>query len=192
MTGQMRTEWSPGRGQTVALTIAGLLVTALGCLAHLALWASRQEATTFLIEGPALMWGFAATLAAVTVALIVHELVHGLAMLPFGARPVFGAGWLSGMLPYLYCTAEKHRFTRGQFVWIALAPTLLVGGTLAAATVWAPYGAAMALAGGLHLGGCVGDWAMTAVALRQRRGVLIEDTGAAMRFHEQPEPDRRT
>lgn len=167
----------------MALTVVSLVLTVIGCAAHLAVWAAGQVKSTFYLAGSALPMGGLVTLVALIGAMILHELVHGLAMLPFGARPVFGVGRLSVILPYLYCTAPLHRFTRAQFVWIALAPTLLVGALLAALTAWAPFGAAMALAGGVHLGGCVGDWAMTAVALRQRHGVLIEDTGVGTRFH---------
>jgi hypothetical protein len=55
----------------------------------------------------------------------LHELVHAAFVLLYGGRPSFGAGIKSG-LPYLYVTNPGRRFTRNQFLTIAIAPLVLI------------------------------------------------------------------
>lgn len=175
--------WTPGPRASLWLSIAGLVVTVAAGLGYLGLYGASRPPTSATLAGGELALRLLATLVLSGAALVAHEGLHGLAMLPFGARPTFGAGVLGGAMPYLYCTARGHLFTPAQFAWIALAPTVLLGAAFAALSAWAPWGVAFVIAGAVHLGGCVGDWALAAVALRRGRRRLVEDTGAGIRLH---------
>src|SRR2546430_909299 len=60
---------------------------------------------------PPLLTGWVATIVVVFVA---HELLHGLVVRGYGARPRFGVGLAARVLPALYTTAPGARFSRSQ------------------------------------------------------------------------------
>jgi Putative zincin peptidase len=122
----------------------------------------------------------ALSLIAVPVLLILHELLHGAAMKPFGARPRYSAGLLGKALPYLSCGAPGHRFTRGQYLVVALAPAVVLSAAGAAAVPLAEW---LVFPLAVHLAGCVGDFWMSGRALHTPPGARIEDTGTGMRVH---------
>jgi putative zincin peptidase len=136
-----------------------------------------------------LLWplAFLATLA-------LHELVHAALVLVFGGRPAFGAGIKAGM-PYLYVTNPGRRFTRNQFLAIALAPLLFID-LLALALVGVHPGwtwAAVAFV--VNTSGAVGDIWVVGLLLRFPASALVEDRtlGFAVwpRPGQQPEDLRR-
>jgi len=131
------------------------------------------------------------SLIALAVLLVLHELIHGWTMRRYGARPTYGTGVLGRVMPYFYCTAAGFRFTRRQFVVVSLAPAVLisVAGVLALALAgdtadW------LVLALATHLGGCIGDFWGTILALRQPPGTTYEDIKTGIRFHP-PQPTAR-
>ena len=174
--------WEPGRRSVVLLNVGGLLLTVVGVAAVLGLFAVTGGGGTIQLSGGELLAAVGGLLAVCVVAGIVHEGIHGLAMRPFGARPVYSAGVIHRVMPYLSCSAPGHLFRPAPYVWIALAPMIVLSAAFGALTVWAPWGGLWALAGGIHLGGCIGDVAMSAVVLRRGRGRLVEDTGAGLRI----------
>ena len=119
-------------------------------------------------------------------ALVLHETVHGLAMLRFGARPQFGIGMMQGKAPYAYATAPGHRFTRRQFWWVAMLPTFVVNAALAALILTLPWGPYLVLPAALHLSGCVGDWAILRMVSTHPAGTLVEDTRDGVILHIPP------
>lgn len=96
-------EWRPSRREAMATNLAGLLVAALGMAGYGALAISgHQPAESFVIAGTELLLGLLGMAAAVVGLIVVHEGIHGLAMLPFGARPSFGVSvGGGGLLPYV-------------------------------------------------------------------------------------------
>lgn len=83
---------------------------------------------------------------------LAHEALHGVAVAAFGAKPRFGAA-----LPFFfYTTTAGHRFTRGQFLAISLAPLAIVS-PLAALACLLPFGGYLVVPSAVQLVGCVGD-----------------------------------
>lgn len=174
--------WEPGRRSVVLLNVGGLILTVVGVAAFLGLFTVTGGGGTIQLSGGGLLAAVGALLAVCVVTGIVHEGVHGLAMRPFGARPVYSAGVIHRVMPYLSCSAPGHLFRPAPYVWIALAPMIVLSAAFGGLVVWAPWGGLWALAGGIHLGGCIGDFALSAVVLRRGRGRLVEDTGAGLRI----------
>jgi hypothetical protein len=165
--------------------VLGAAISILGVITLAELYAATHAAAASIsLEAGELLPVFAVTAALLFVLVLAHELIHGLVMAAFGARPRFGVGAVASVLPYMYCTAEAgRRFTKGQFGSIALAPAVLltVAGVLAVA--WAPGGGWLVVPLGLHLGGCVGDFWLLSLAARQPPGTAIEDLRSGVRFH---------
>ncbi len=179
--------WEPRAGSAVLLQVGGLLLTVVGIVAFVALHALVRGGGSVQVAGPGLLAAVGALVAVSVVAVLAHEWIHGLAMRPFGARPVYSAGTVARVVPYLSCSAPGHLFRRGPYVWIALAPMLVLSTVFGVLVAWAPWGGLWAVAGGIHLGGCVGDLALSAVVLRRGRGgCLVEDTGAGLRLWPAP------
>ncbi|HVB77259.1 MAG TPA: DUF3267 domain-containing protein [Candidatus Nitrosotalea sp.] len=64
---------------------------------------------------------------AITLLLVIaHEAIHCMVILGCGARPRFGATLIGKVVPAIYATAPGHRFTRTQYLTIAMAPAVLV------------------------------------------------------------------
>ena len=151
-------EWKPSRRSAVAMNVAGLLVAVAGLLGYGWVAVARYGSGSFAFGGWEAVVGMLGTLAAVVVLLVVHEALHGLAMLAYGARPSFGVGvGGQGWLPYAYATAAGHRFARPAYTIVALAPTVVVTAVTVAAVWLAPYGGWLLVPAALHLGGCLGD-----------------------------------
>jgi hypothetical protein len=64
--------------------------------------------------------------ALTAVLLVLHEAIHGLVMLAFGARPTFGVVLVGKSLPALYATSEGHRFSRTQYFIVAATPAVAI------------------------------------------------------------------
>lgn len=112
--------------------------------------------------------------AATVAALPVHELVHAAAFLLLGrGRVRIRFGYETGML---YTRAEGDPVTRGSFVAVLLAPSVLV---TAALVLVGNAVAGPALAWALawtHLSGCAGDLAMVACIARMPGCTHVRDT----------------
>jgi len=114
--------------------------------------------------------------------MFAHEGIHGLAMHAYGARPTFGAGASGRFFPYLYATSDGHVFTRRQYLSVALAPAVAIS-TIGLALCPTPIGPWLIFPLALHLSGCIGDFAVTAVVLRRPAGTQFEDLRDSIRFH---------
>jgi len=80
-----------------------------------------------------------ATVVVIAALLAAHEGQHGHVMAGFGARPRFGALMMARLVPALF-TAAGHRFTRPQYVAVALTPAMAIS-ALGSAGVLARGGA---------------------------------------------------
>ena len=179
-SGWVHKDWRPGAGTQVLWTLCSLLLLALGVLGFGVLYlVSRQQLELSLgIEDA---WKLLVMLAITAGLLVAHELVHGLVMRLLGARPKYGAGVLSGGIPYLYATAHGHKFTKGQYLSVALAPMVLISLVGAPLVAWASFGSWLILPLAIHLSGCVGDQWIAGLVLLQPRGALIEDRVTGIR-----------
>lgn len=113
--------------------------------------------------------------------LVVHEGLHGVAMLALGHRPTFGAKLSEGLL---YAVSEGAYYRRDEFIVIALVPLVLISivglalMTVTSNTVALWLGVAVAV----NAGSAVGDIWMTARAVRYPRVALIRDEPTGIRF----------
>lgn len=115
--------------------------------------------------------------------MIVHEAIHGAAMLMFGARPKFGAVLVGQVMPALYATSEGHLFTRFQYLVVALGPAVIIS-ALGLWSCFSPWAGYLVIPLAVHLGGCVGDAAATWQVVRKPSGTLFEDLREGLRFHD--------
>lgn len=114
--------------------------------------------------------------------LVLHELVHGLAMRRMGAAPSFGADILLKMAPVLYTTAPGHRFSRREYLVVALAPVVVVSGLGVAWVAIGPFGKELVPALALHLTGCIGDLWVAGLILREPADTTFEDRRDGVTF----------
>jgi hypothetical protein len=167
--------WTVGSALGALWTLLGTVLALVGTAGFGLLYALVHGRASVVLQGAAIVPASLVGLALIALLFALHELIHGLAMRAFGARPTYGAALLGRVLPVFFTTAEGHRFTRAQFLAVALAPlatisllgALLV--TLVPATGW------LVVPLGIHLGGCVGDLWLTGLTLSQPRGTLVED-----------------
>ena len=180
MSGQDIVDWRPGSASAVTWNVVGVVVALLGLplFALPALLRAGPGGGSFRVGIPQIL--FVAALAVVLMA--VHEAIHGVVMRSFGARPRFGATLVARVAPALYTTSEGHRFTRGQYVTVALAPALLIS-LLGLAAASQPWGAYLVVPLAIHLGGCVGDGFATRRVLSEAPGTRCEDLPDGIRFH---------
>lgn len=177
-------EWHPSPAEGVAMNVAGAVLGLAGVIGFGLLWAQTQrvESMTFTFSVVELL-DLLAMIGAVAGLLVVHEAIHGLAMLPYGARPKFGAAMMAKLVPVFYCTAPGHIFTRGQFAVVALAPFAVLNLALGVAIASAPIGGWIVIPAAIHLSGCVGDLYLLVKALRRPSGDGIEDLPTGQRYH---------
>ena len=131
--------------------------------------------------GSVLVWLLGLAAASVA-AFALHEGVHAVffkLFAPAGARVTFGANWDTAMI---YACAEGIVYTRGQYLAVSIAPTVLVTALLACVGVAGGYALACYLVAVLHLTGCTGDWAYCARILGDRCIRHCEDTSWGVRF----------
>ena len=122
-------------------------------------------------------------IAVTFVLMVVHELVHGLALLTLGHRPTFGLARVDRVVVGLTTTAPGVRMSRRAFDYVALAPLVLLTSATLSWAAYGPMGGAAVVPGAIHLGGCVGDLALVARASRTPQGSLIEDRQTGLRIH---------
>jgi hypothetical protein len=117
--------------------------------------------------------------ALTAVLLVLHEAIHGLVMLAFGARPSFGVVLVGKSLPALYATSEGHRFI------VAATPAVAIS-LLGFLLCFEPWGGYLIVSLAIHLGGCVGDAFECRRVLREPPGTEFEDLRDGIRFHRKP------
>lgn len=109
----------------------------------------------------------------VTVILVPHEWLHGLAIKYYGGKPRYCVGLAHFILPYAYATTD-HRFTRNQFFVVLLTPLVvmtLVGIPLMIGLEWGWLVLPLAA----NAGGAVGDLWMTLTLLGYPPHVQVQD-----------------
>lgn len=174
------TEWTPGSRAAIVWNVVGLGLAALGIAVFSLAYAVTHGGEVSVTIGIA---DLSVPLLVIATLLPLHELIHGLAMRAFGARPSYGAGVLGKMVPYLYCTAPGYLFTKAQFIAVALAPFVAISLIGMMWVMYGPWGGWLIVPLGFHLGGCIGDFTATALVLTKSCGTLVEDLRTGMRFH---------
>lgn len=172
------TEWRPGAREGAWWTLVSLGLVVVGLVLFAIPLLSRTDRVDFEFAPIDV-----AILAVLTAALIVlHEGIHGVTMKAFGATPFFGIAIAAGVIPSLYTTAPGYRFSRRQYLAVALAPAVLISLVGFAVSFTLP-GPSLFIPLALHLGGCAGDAAAARQVLTQPPGTVCEDLRDGIRFH---------
>ncbi len=166
-------EWRPTRKTLLAWTILGTPISVVAWFGY-TLVALHGEIPT------------SATIGFGQIALIVglgwvHEGVHGVFVVVFGAKPQYGILKIGGIPAGLYTTAAGHRFGRLQYLILCLAP-LLVLAPLGVPACLLPFGAYLAFPFAIHLAGCIGDVTIAWHVLRAPPDVVCEDMRDGLRL----------
>lgn len=179
-------EWSPDRKSAIILNVAGLILTVAAGYAFAALWAFTHltpgEAITFTLGAHDLL-GFVATVVAIVLLMVIHELLHGLALRALGHRPAYGFVMMGKVMPALFTTAPGAQMSRAAFTFVALLPMVVLALVPALWIVAGPGGGWLVVPAAVLLGGCVGDLALTWQAWRSPRGTAVEDMKDGLRLH---------
>lgn len=171
-------EWHPHRGTILIWTIAQVPIGFIGIVIYLGIAVHGQ----FPTSGTVYFFPQIVALFALTFGLAaVHEAVHGITMLAFGARPQFGVLKISGIPAGFYATAPGYRFTWRQYLVVGLAPLALLA-PLGVPACLLPFGVYLAIPFAVHLAGCVGDLTIVWHVLRAPSNVLVEDLRDGMRI----------
>lgn len=120
---------------------------------------------------------FAAMLGLTLLYLVLHELVHGIAMRICGTKKIrYG---FKGV--YAFAASDDH-YRKKPYIFIALAPVVLWGIVLAIVTpfvpaswFWVVYFVQL-----MNLSGAAGDLYVTVRFSRMPRDILIRDSGVGM------------
>ena len=172
-------DWEPDGPALAKMNLGGIAILAAGLVGYGAIWSVATGASEATFDG----WDVLIAVIATFSLMVVHEGVHGVAVAAFGGKPVFGATMIGNAMPAFYCTSIGNRFTKAQFLAIALAPAVVLGIGTAIAIAWLPSSGWLVVPAALHLGGCVGDFVMARIVARLPSGSLVEDRKSGMRLY---------
>ena len=113
---------------------------------------------------------------------VVHELIHALAMAVVGHRPTLRFD----TIPYVRLSVDGRNasFSRPTFVWMKLAPVVLLTAALIVGVVTGPYAGWLIVPAAFHLTASKMDIAYALVALREPRGTLCRVTDDGLELTE--------
>jgi len=167
-------------GRVLVINLLGLFLLVLsmvGFRGWAALWQpARNASTRSALE---LLW----LIVGLLLTIVLHELVHGLAIRLFGGKPTYGV-ILKGLM--FYATASGHAFRRDQYIGVALAP-LVLGSLAGAVLLMLPLSDALAwiisICAAINVTGAIGDLWITAVVLRYPSTAYVVDEKDGMRIY---------
>ena len=106
--------------------------------------------------------------------LIIHEAIHGIFFKLFNPTASVKFGYQTGMV---YASSPGSRYTRTQFIVIALMPCLIITLTLIALfPIAVPHLALFDILTATHLSTCIGDFYLINQLLKAPKDVMVEDT----------------
>lgn len=152
-----------GAGVILLLIFGGIFLAFAG-----AVHAIPMEFNMDLFFSLGLLFGLVAMI-------VIHELVHGLTMSIFGARPQYG------FMPHemmFYATAPGFAFRRRHYIYVALAPLMIlslvsmIGILLVSGTAWVFF---FILFATVNAAGAVGDLYITTKVLRYPAHAFMVD-----------------
>ena len=113
---------------------------------------------------------------------VLHELVHGISMRSFGARPRYGFLWKAMAF---YATAPGFAFQRRRYLVVALSPLVvlsLLAVLLMALLPGTPWIGLIAFIAALNATGAIGDLWITGLVLRYPKDAYIVDERDGVRI----------
>ena len=173
-TGTLVRDWLPGTRETIGFNILGGLLFFIALFGFGALSVDRDNEYSLLA-----MLG---SIAIFTGLIVIHEAIHALAMRRYGGNPQFGLLMIGKVIPAAYCTSPGTKFTRRQYLVIALAPFVVITAVGLIALASGTLGIVFAFALALHAGGCIGDFWASVLVLREPAGTTYEDLRDGLRF----------
>jgi hypothetical protein len=162
----------------VVLNVVGLVIMGLS-LALFFAWARMWHPEIVSLELNVLQMG--ATLLAIAITIVLHELTHGLALHIYGAQPKYGVLWQEMMF---YATAAGYAFRRNAYLVIALAPLVglsLVGMALLTFPLAGWLAWVVAICAALNVGSAIGDLWLVRVTLGYPSTAYIVDEKDGLR-----------
>ncbi|WP_255195441.1 DUF3267 domain-containing protein [Halorarius litoreus] len=185
-TDRVLTEFTPTREVVLVWTGigTGLFLVAAFLFSGIYAWATGRSSLSFVsfqFEAFETALAFVAVVVLIAGTIVVHELIHAAVIRWYGGDVSFGVGLAQYVMPYAYATTT-HRFTRDQFLAVAVAP--LVGitafGVPAMVLFDAPW---LVLPLAVNASGAIGDLWMTGLLLRYPRHVVVEDHTTGLRVY---------
>jgi hypothetical protein len=161
------------------MNLAGIATLVVGLVAYAGIWSAATGTSGGGITGLGLLLVIVITFALMA----IHEAIHGIVFSRFGGTPQYGATMVGKVLPAFYCTSPGMRFTKAQYILIALAPAMVLVPATVLGVALLPHGGWLVVPAAMHLGGCIGDFAMTYIVARIAPGSLVEDLKSGMRFY---------
>jgi len=174
--------------QWIVVSVFGVLVSLVGFLLVYFLATGDAGVTEFGFEAATGWWNLGLTFlfAVVSMLLVIvfHELCHGAAIRAFGGTARYGLGVVYAVFPYAFATTDT-RFTRNQFLVVALAPLVLLTllGVPAMVLFEWPW---LAVPLALNAGGAVGDVWMALTLLSYPTGVSVIDSETGLEVYGPP------
>ena len=106
--------------------------------------------------------------------LIIHEAIHGIFFKLFDPNARIKFGYQTGMV---YTSSPGSRYTRNQYIVIALMPCLIISLALIALfPIVVPHLALFDILTATHLSTCIGDFYLINQLLKAPKDVKVEDT----------------
>lgn len=178
--------------QWTVVSTVGFLVSLFGVLVVYYTVTGDATVAEFAFTPDTGWWNIGLTLLVVVgltlLVIFPHELCHGLAIRAFGGEPRYGFGIAYFVFPYAFATTET-RFTRNQFIVIALAPLVvlsIIGFPLMVVFEWTWLVIPLAM----NAGGAVGDIWMALTLLSYPSGVRVVDTTTGLEVYGPPGVER--
>ena len=181
------------RGLTIQMTALSTLGLVIAATALSGLYQAVTGHPVSFQFAPGISWWTNALdvlviLLLVTVFLVPHEWLHGLAIRYYGGEARYGVGIAHFILPYAYATTD-HEFTRNQFIVILMTPLVVmtaVGVPVMLAFEWGWLIIPLAA----NAAGAIADLWMTMTLLAFPSDVRLEDHPGGVRILGR-ESDRR-
>ncbi len=125
-----------------------------------------------------------------TIAIVLHELAHGIGFYLYTGKVEFGVKWRTKFGVVAYATSPKSILPRHKMMVIALAPQVMTVAILGilpmlSYTSWLAYSLLMFV--GMNLGGGCGDLYCVWQMIRQKGQIFVEDTETGIAIYRRGE-----
>lgn len=178
---------TPSRATALALNLLGVTMTIAAGIGLAILYAlthvPRDQDTVVFTVGVEDLWGVLGMVVAILLGIVVHELLHGLALKTLGFRPTYGFILMGNALPAMFTTSKGAIMSKRAFAWVALLPGVLLAIVGAWWVAFGPFAGWAVVPAAILFGGACGDLWLTWQALRAPRGSRIEDIKDGIRIH---------
>ena len=128
---------------------------------------------------------FVILLAITFVTIIVHELVHGIAFAAFGGSPRYGFKF-KYFLPLAYATSPGDLFRRNAFIFIGLAPLIVLDVACLLLLAIFPQASWLIWVIAFNTSGAIGDIWIAVQLLRSPQSIRVEDREEGIAIYAPP------